>query len=100
MFNGSVYPHCWTYKGKKRKAWGIRYRIDNGPLVRKIVADTKEAADNELDTVREKYRKAQLGLADGKTFADLVEPFLAFKEQRGRSMEAIRSRVHKPDAAF
>jgi hypothetical protein len=49
MFKGSVYVHHWTYKDKRRKAWGIRYRIDGGPLVRKIVADTKDGADAELD---------------------------------------------------
>jgi integrase len=107
MFKGSVYSYRWTYtpkgpdgkpapgvKPKKRKAWGIRYRIDDGPLIRKIVADTKDGANTELDRVREKYRKAQLGVSEGKTFADLVKPFLEFKEQRGRSMEAIQSRVH------
>ncbi len=93
MFKGSVYPHRWTYQGKKRKAWGMRYRIDGGPLVRKIVADTKDGAEAELDRMREQYRKAQLGVSEGKTFAALVEPFLAFKEQLGRDMETIRSRV-------
>lgn len=57
------------------------------------MADTKDGAQTELDRVREKYRKEQLGLSEGKTFADLVEPFLAFKEQRGRDMWTIRSRV-------
>lgn len=94
MLKGSVYCKRWTYEGKKRKAWGIRYRIDGGPVVRKIVADTKEGADAELDDVWEQYRRRQAGLADGKTFADLVTPFLVFKEQRGRSMGPIRSRVH------
>jgi len=98
MFKGAVYPHRWTYNGKKRKAWGIRYRIDDGPLVRKIVADTKDGAEEELDTVREQYREqqrnTQSGLADGKTFADLTTPFLAFKEQLGREMGTIRSKVN------
>ncbi len=48
MFKGSVYPYRWTYQGKKRKAWGIRYRMDGGPPIRKIVADTKDGAEAEL----------------------------------------------------
>lgn len=82
--------HRWTYQGKRRKAWGIRYRIDGGELVRKIVADTKDGADAELEKVKEQYRCAQSGLSDGKTFAELAPLFLAFKEQMGRGMEAIR----------
>ena len=76
MFKGAVYLHRWTYKGKRRKAWGIRYWIDNGPLVRKIVADTKAGAEDELEVVREKYRKGLAGVADGKTFADFGEAIL------------------------
>lgn len=100
MFKGSVYCKRWTYEGKKRKAWGIRYRIDDGPAVRRIVAETKEGAEAELDTEREKYRRRQAGLTEGKTFADLVTPFLTFKEQRGRSMGPIRSRVRNLTPVF
>lgn len=84
-------------QGEAAVGAGIRYRIDNGGLVRKIVADTKAGAEDELEKVREAYReqqrRAQAGLTDGKTFADLTKPFLEFKEQLGREMSTLRSRV-------
>jgi hypothetical protein len=87
------------YKGKRRKAWGIRYSIDGAKFIRTIVADAREAAEDKLDRRREEYREqqrtTQSGLTDGKTFTDLVKPFLEFKEQLGPEMVTIRCPEYK-----
>jgi integrase len=93
MFKGSTYCRRWTYEGKKRKAWGIRWSVNGGPVERKIVADTKDGAKAELDKKREDYQRRLLGVAEGKTLKDLAPVFLQTKENQGRSMRPIRMRV-------
>lgn len=95
MFKGGVYKRTWIYQGKKRRAWAVRYSVNGGPPVRKIVADTREGADAELDRLKEDYRRRLLGVAEGKTLADLAPLFLAHKESQGRAMEPIRIRVER-----
>jgi len=95
MFKGNVYCRKWTHEGKKRKAWGIRYSVNGGLAVRQIVADTKEAAQAELDRKRDDYQRRLLGVAEGKTLTDLAPLFLAHKENQGRAMEPIRVRVER-----
>ncbi len=95
MFKGSVYCRRWTHDGKKRKAWGIRYSVNGGKVIRQIVADTKEGAQAELDKKREDYQRRMLGVSEGKTLKDLAPLFLAHKENQGRAMEPITVRVEK-----
>ncbi len=94
-----IYVARWTHKGKSRKAYGIGREI-NGKVVRKIVADTKAGAQDELARLRERERKGLSGIAEGKTFADLAPKFLTFKEQMGRDMQTIRSRVNNLSPYF
>lgn len=110
MFKGSTYCRKWIHvltdedgtpiKDKKgnpkvenRKAWGIRYSVNAGTLIRKIVADTKDAAQTELDRLREDHKKRLLGVAEGKTLNDLAPLFLAHKEKLGLVMEPFHSRL-------
>jgi len=95
MFKGSVYCRKWMHERKKRKAWGIRYSVNGGPVKREIVADTKEAAQVELDKKRDDYQRRLLGVAEGKTLTNLAPLFLAHKENQGRAMEPIRVRVER-----
>lgn len=95
MFKGNIYRRTWTYQGKKRRAWGIRYSVNGGKFIRKIVADTREGAQAELDRVKEDYQRRLLGVAEGKTLADFAPLFLAHKENQGRAMEPIRVRVER-----
>lgn len=94
MFKGSIYCRKWTHAGKRRKAWGIRYSVNGGPVKREMVADTKDGARVELDKKREDYQRRLLGVAEGKTLTDLAPLFLAHKENQGRAMEPIRFRVN------
>lgn len=89
MFRGSIYCRRWTYQEKRRMTWGVRYSVNGGKPVRKIVADTREGAQTELDRLKEDYRHRLLGVAEGKTFTDLVPLFLAHKETQGRAMERV-----------
>ena len=93
-FKGSVYCRRWTHEGKTRKAWGIRWSVNGGPVKREIVADTKEAAKGELDKKRDDYQRRLLGVEEGKTLNDLAPLFLAHKANQGRAMEPIRFRVN------
>ena len=95
MFRGVVYVRRWIYQGKKRKAWAIDYRVDGGKRIRKTVADTREGAQAELDRLRDDHLHRRLGVAEGKTLADLAPPFLAHKESQGRAVELIRLRVER-----
>ncbi len=94
MFKGSVYSRKWTYQGKKRKAWGIRYSVNGGAITRKIVSDTKDGAQAELDRIKEDHKNRLLGVAEGKTLADLVPLYLPHKEYQGREMDTIRARLN------
>ncbi len=93
MFKGNVYCARWRYEGKKRKAWGVRYRIDGGPLVRKVVADTKAGAEAELDRLKADHQQNLLGVSEGKTLAELVPRFLAQKDTQGRDLNTYRARL-------
>ncbi len=99
MFKGSVYCRRWTYQGKKRKAWGIRYSV-NGTVKREIVSDTKESAQAELDRKREDYQMRLLGVAEGKTLTNLAEPFRAHKRAQERDMGTIEARLKNLLAYF
>ena len=77
MFKGAIYCRRWTYEGKKHRAWGIRYSVNGGTPIRKIVADSKEAAQAELDRLREDHKNRLLGVAEGKTLQDLLLLYLA-----------------------
>jgi site-specific recombinase XerD len=94
MFKGSVYRRRWTYQGKKHRAWGIRYSVSGGPLTRKIVADTKDGSQAELDRIREDYKNRVLGVAEGKTLRDILPLFLTHEEHQGRDMDTIRTRLN------
>jgi len=93
MFKGSVYCRRWKHEEKKHRAWGIRYNVNGGTIIRKIVADTKEGAEAELDRLKEDHKNRLLGVSEGKTLQDLAPLFLAHKENQGRAMEPIRVRV-------
>jgi integrase len=94
MFKGSVYCRKWEHEGKKRKAWGIRYSVNGGPVKREIVAGTREAAQTELDKKREDYQRRLLGVAEGKTLKDLLPLFLTHKENQEKDMETLHSRLN------
>jgi len=104
MFKGSVYSFRWksTKRGKPvtRKAWGIRYRIDGGPLVRKIVADTKDGAQAELDKKRDDYQRRLLGVAEGKTLKDLATPYRDYQKAKERDLATIEARLKNLLAFF
>lgn len=93
MFKGSVYCRRWTYDGKKRKAWGIRYSVNEGPIVRQIVADTKEGAQAELDKKREDYQQRLLGVSEGKTLKDLAPLYLDYQRAKERDLQTIEARL-------
>jgi integrase len=99
MFKGNVYCRRWTYEGKKRKAWGIRYSV-NGTVKREIVADTKEGAQAELDKKREDYQQRLLGVAEGKTLKDLAPLYLERQQTKERNMPTIEARLKNLLAFF
>lgn len=90
-FKGSIYDRKWSYQGKKRKAWGVRYSV-NGKVARKIVG-TKEEAEDELERLKDDHRHRLLGVAEGKTLRELAEPFLEHKRAHGRDMTTLEARL-------
>ena len=93
MFRGSVYCRRWLHQGKRCKAWGIRYRVNGGEPIRRIVADTRDGALAELDRLKEDHQRGLLGVAKRKTLTALAPLFLAHKANQGRAMEPITVRV-------
>lgn len=100
MFKGAVYCRRWVHEEKKRKAWGIRYSVNDGAVVRQIVADTKEGAQAELDKKREDYNLRLLGVAEGKTLADLAPLYLERQRTKERDMQTIEARLKNLLAFF
>jgi integrase len=113
MFKGSVYCRRWTYvpkdengnpirgaKPKNGRAWGVRWSVNDGPITRKIVADTKEGAADELDKIREDYKRRLLGVAEGKTLNDLAPLYLEHQRTKERDMGTIESRLKNLLAFF
>ncbi len=100
MFKGAVYSRKWTHQGKKRKAWGIRWSVNGGPVKREIVADTKDGAQAELDKKREDYQQRLLGVAEGKNLADLVPLYLERQRTKERDLETIQARLKNLQAFF
>ncbi len=100
MFKGSVYCRRWTYEGKKRKAWGIRWSVNDGPVRREIVSDTQAGAQTELDKKREDYQNRLLGVAEGKTLADLAPRYREYQQAKERYMPTIEARLKNLLAYF
>jgi len=100
MFKGGVYCRRWTYEGKNRKAWGIRYSVNGGPVKREIVADTKEAAEHELDKKREDYKNRLLGVAEGKTLQDVAKPYRDYQKAKEHDLVTIEARLKNLLAYF
>ena len=99
MFKGAVYSRRWIHDGKKRKAWGVRYSL-NGQIVRKVVANTKEGAQAELDKLKEDYQRRMLGVTEDKTLRELAEPFLEHKRAQERDMVTLEARLKNLLAHF
>ncbi len=98
-FTVKLYSREWNTNGKKKKAWGVRYRL-GGKYISRIVGDTRGEAENEVDRLRQDHNRRVLGVAEGKTFADLAPLFLAYKETQERHMEAIELRVRNLGKRF
>ncbi len=98
-FSPKIYCREWKTNGKKKKAWGVRYR-KGGEYVSEIVGDTKDVAQDFADRLRQDHNRRVLGVAEGKTFADLAPLFLAHKETQERHLEAIQLRVRNLEKYF
>lgn len=99
MLKGSVYSRRWVHKGKKRKAWGVRYSV-NGKVVRRIVAATREGAEAELERLKEDHKHRRLGLVEGKTLRELAVPFLEHKRAQERDIPTLEARLKNLLAQF
>ena len=100
MFKGSVYCRRWIHEGKKRKAWGIRYSVNDGAVKRAIVSDTKEGAQAELDKKREDYQQRLIGVAEGKTLDDLAAPYREYQQAKEHDLATIEARLKNLLAYF
>jgi integrase len=100
MFKGAVYCRKWIHEGKKRKAWGIRYSVNGGAVKREIVADTKDAAQTELNKKREDYQNRLIGVAEGKTLADLATPYRDYQKAKEHDLVTIEARLKNLLAYF
>lgn len=98
-FTVKLYSREWKTNGKKKKAWGVRYH-KGGQYVSQIVGDTREVAQDFADRLRQDHNRRVLGVAEGKTFADLALLFLTHKETQERHMEAIQLRVRNLEKYF
>jgi integrase len=98
-FTVKLYSREWKTNGKKKKAWGVRYH-KGGQYVSQIVGDTREVAQDFADRLRQDYNRRVLGVAEGKTFADLAPLFLTHKETQERHLEAIQLRVRNLEKYF
>lgn len=92
MFKGAVYRRRWIHNGKRHNAWGVRYSL-NGQIVRKVVANTKERAQAELNKLKEDYQRRMLGIDEGKTLRDLAKLFKEHKRAQQRDMPTLEARL-------
>ena len=92
QFKATVYPRRWTTNGKEHEAWGVRYRL-NGKYRSEIIGPKKTHAEARARQLYKDHEERVLGVAEGKTFADLSPLFVDHKRRQERHMEAIELRV-------